>query len=202
MENQQQQIQLPSVYDPKIVEDYWYQFWLDHNLFQANNDKEKENHYSIVMPPPNITGSLHIGHALNNTLQDIMVRWKRMQGYDVLWLPGTDHAGIATQNVVEREIAKEGKTRYDLGREKFLERAWKWREKYGSNILNQLKKMGCSCDWSRLRFTLDEGLSKAVRKVFVTLYQEGLIYRSNYVTKAERRRYQTLLYRLFFKKFG
>jgi valyl-tRNA synthetase len=182
MENQQQQIQLPSVYDPKIVEDYWYQFWLDHNLFQANNDKEKENHYSIVMPPPNITGSLHIGHALNNTLQDIMVRWKRMQGYDVLWLPGTDHAGIATQNVVEREIAKEGKTRYDLGREKFLERAWKWREKYGSNILNQLKKMGCSCDWSRLRFTLDEGLSKAVRKVFVTLYQEGLIYRSNYVT--------------------
>ncbi|MFW6149376.1 MAG: valine--tRNA ligase [Atribacterota bacterium] len=176
-----QQGKLPSVYNPKTVEDYWYQFWTDNNLFQAKNNKNKKNNYSIVMPPPNITGSLHIGHALNNTLQDIMSRWKRMQGYDVLWLPGTDHAGIATQNVVERELAKEGKTRYDLGREKFIERAWQWREKYGSNILSQLKKIGCSCDWSRLRFTLDEGLSKAVRKVFVTLYEEGLIYRSNYV---------------------
>lgn len=182
MENHQyRQSQLPSVYNPKIVEDRWYQFWTKNNLFKAENSKNKEKNYSIVMPPPNITGSLHIGHALNNTLQDIIIRWKRMQGYNVLWLPGTDHAGIATQNVVEREIAKEGKTRYDLGREQFLERAWQWREKYGSNILKQLKKMGCSCDWSRLRFTLDEGLSKAVRKVFVTLYREGLIYRSNYV---------------------
>lgn len=179
--NQQLDDKLPKVYNPKIVEDRWYQFWMENNLFQAKNGEEKQKNYSIVMPPPNITGSLHIGHALNNTLQDIVIRWKRMQGFNVLWLPGTDHAGIATQNVVEREIAKEGKTRYDLGREKFLERAWQWRDEYGSNILNQLKKMGCSCDWSRLRFTLDEGLSKAVRKVFVTLYQEGLIYRSNYV---------------------
>jgi len=177
----QQQSQLQSVYNPKIVEDHWYQFWLENDLFTATENKDKRNNYSIVMPPPNITGSLHIGHALNNTLQDIIIRWKRMQGDNVLWLPGTDHAGIATQNVVEREIAKEGKTRHDLGREEFTKRAWQWREKYGSNILNQLKKMGCSCDWSRLRFTLDEGLSKAVRKVFVTLYQEGLIYRSNYV---------------------
>jgi len=181
MMEKQQQSQLQSVYNPKIVEDHWYQFWLENDLFTARNNKDKKNNYSIVMPPPNITGSLHIGHALNNTLQDIIIRWKRMQGHNVLWLPGTDHAGIATQNVVEREIAKEGKTRYDLGREEFTKRAWQWREKYGSNILNQLKKMGCSCDWSRLRFTLDEGLSKAVRKVFVTLYQEGLIYRSNYV---------------------
>ncbi len=181
MMEKQQQSQLQSVYNPKIVEDHWYQFWLENDLFTARENKDKKNNYSIVMPPPNITGSLHIGHALNNTLQDIIIRWKRMQGDNVLWLPGTDHAGIATQNVVEREIAKEGKTRYDLGREEFTKRAWQWREKYGSNILNQLKKMGCSCDWSRLRFTLDEGLSKAVRKVFVTLYQEGLIYRSNYV---------------------
>lgn len=172
---------LPTVYNPKAAEDHWYQFWIDNNLFQAKNNIEKEKNYSIVMPPPNITGSLHIGHALNNTLQDIVIRWKRMQGFNVLWLPGTDHAGIATQNVVEREIAKEGMTRYDLGREKFIERAWQWREEYGSNILNQLKKMGCSCDWSRLRFTLDERLSRAVRKVFVTLFKEGLIYRSNYV---------------------
>ncbi len=173
--------QLSSVYNPKEVEDRWYQFWLEHDLFRAENKKDKKLNYAIVMPPPNITGSLHIGHALNNTLQDIIIRWKRMEGYNVLWLPGTDHAGIATQNVVEREIAREGKTRYDLGREKFLERAWQWREEYGSNILNQLRKIGCSCDWSRLRFTLDEGLSKAVRKVFVTLFQEGLIYRSYYV---------------------
>lgn len=179
--DKKQQNKLQSVYNPKIVEDQWYKFWLDNNLFTAENNKKKEKNYSIVMPPPNITGSLHIGHALNNTLQDIIIRWKRMQGYNVLWLPGTDHAGIATQNVVEREIAKEGKTRYDLGREEFTRRAWQWREKYGSNILNQLKKMGCSCDWSRLRFTLDDGLSKAVRKVFVTLYEQGLIYRSNYV---------------------
>lgn len=172
---------LPSQYNPKNVEDKWYDFWTEKNIFLAKNGGNRKKNFSIVMPPPNITGSLHIGHALNNTLQDIMIRWKRMKGYNVLWLPGTDHAGIATQNVVEREIAREGKTRYDLGREKFIERAWKWREEYGSNILRQLKKMGCSCDWSRLRFTLDEGLSKAVRKVFVSLYQEGLIYRSDYV---------------------
>ena len=173
--------EIPSVYNPKIVEEKWYKFWLEKDYFKAKNKFNKENNYSIVIPPPNVTGSLHIGHALNNTLQDILIRWKRMEGYNTLWLPGTDHAGIATQNVVEREIAREGKSRDDLGREKFLERVWQWKEKYGNNIINQLKILGFSCDWSRTRFTLDDGLSKAVRKVFVQLYKEGLIYRENYV---------------------
>ncbi|MEN3189410.1 MAG: valine--tRNA ligase [Atribacterota bacterium] len=172
---------IQSVYNPRAVEEKWYKFWLEKNYFKAKIQFDKEKNYSIVIPPPNVTGSLHIGHALNNTLQDILVRWKRMEGYNTLWLPGTDHAGIATQNVVEREIAKEGKNRYDLGREKFLERVWQWKEKYGNNIINQLKRLGFSCDWSRLRFTLDEGLSRAVRRVFVQLYKEGLIYRENYV---------------------
>lgn len=170
-----------SVYNPKIVEEKWYKFWLEKDYFKAKNIFDKKNNYSIVIPPPNVTGSLHLGHALNNTLQDILIRWKKMEGYNTLWLPGTDHAGIATQNVVEKEIAKEGKSRYDLGREKFLERVWEWKEKYGNNIINQLKRLGFSCDWSRLRFTLDEGLSKAVKEVFVQLYKEGLIYRENYV---------------------
>ncbi len=173
--------EIPSVYNPKIVEEKWYKFWLEKDYFKAKNQFNKENNYSIVIPPPNVTGSLHIGHALNNTLQDILIRWKRMEGYNTLWLPGTDHAGIATQNVVEREIAREGKSRDDLGREKFLKRVWQWKEKYGNNIINQLKILGFSCDWSRTRFTLDDGLSKAVRKVFVQLYKEGLIYRENYV---------------------
>ena len=173
--------EIPSVYNPKIVEKKWYKFWLEKDYFKAKNDINRENNYSIVIPPPNVTGSLHIGHALNNTLQDILIRWKRMEGYNTLWLPGTDHAGIATQNVVEREIAKDGKRKEDLGRELFLEKVWEWKEKYGSNIVNQLKELGFSCDWSRLRFTLDEGLSKSVRKVFVQLYKEGLIYRENYV---------------------
>lgn len=173
--------EIPSVYNPKIVEEKWYKFWLEKDYFKAKNNFDKKNNYSIVIPPPNVTGSLHIGHALNNTLQDILIRWKKMEGYNTLWLPGTDHAGIATQNVVEKEIAKEGKSRHDLGREKFLERVWEWKEKYGNNIINQLKRLGFSCDWSRLRFTLDEGLSKAVKKVFVQLYKEGLIYRENYV---------------------
>lgn len=172
---------IPPVYDPRKVEEKWYKFWLEKNYFKAKIQFDKEKNYSIVIPPPNVTGSLHIGHALNNTLQDILVRWKRMEGYNTLWLPGTDHAGIATQNVVEREIAKDGKNRYDLGREKFLERVWEWKEKYGNNIINQLKRLGFSCDWSRLRFTLDEGLSRAVRRVFVQLFKEGLIYRENYV---------------------
>jgi len=173
--------EIPSVYNPKIVEEKWYKFWLEKDYFKAKNNFDKKINYSIVIPPPNVTGSLHIGHALNNTLQDILIRWKKMEGYNTLWLPGTDHAGIATQNVVEKEIAKEGKSRHDLGREKFLERVWEWKEKYGNNIINQLKRLGFSCDWSRLRFTLDEGLSKAVKKVFVQLYKEGLIYRENYV---------------------
>jgi len=170
-----------SIYNPKETEKNWYSFWVDKGYFQPKNNHDKDNRYSIVIPPPNVTGSLHIGHALNNTLQDILIRWKRMDGYNTLWLPGTDHAGIATQNVVEREIAKNGKSKEDLGREKFLERVWDWKVKYGNNIIEQLKKLGFSCDWTRLRFTLDDGLSRAVRKVFVQLYKEGLIYRENYV---------------------
>jgi valyl-tRNA synthetase len=149
---------------------------LDGGYFQALLDSQRPR-YCIVIPPPNITGSLHLGHALNNTLQDILVRWKRMQGYNTLWLPGTDHAGIATQNVVERQLKEEGKSREHLGRQKFIERVWQWREQLGRTIIEQLKRLGASCDWSRERFTLDEGLSEAVREVFVRLYEEGLIYR-------------------------
>ena len=137
--------------------------------------------FCIVIPPPNVTGMLHMGHALNNTLQDIMTRFRRMQGYNALWMPGMDHAGIATQNVVEQELAREGKTRHDLGREKFIERVWKWKEKYGGVIMNQLKRLGCSCDWERERFTMDEGLSRAVREVFVRLCHDGLIYQGDYI---------------------
>ena len=133
--------------------------------------------FVMVMPPPNVTGSLHMGHMLNNTVHDVIVRRKRMQGFNTLWLPGMDHAGIATQNVVERELRKEGLTRHDLGREKFVERVWQWKEQYGGIILKQIRRIGSSCDWSRERFTLDEGLSRAVREVFVRLYEEGLIYR-------------------------
>jgi valyl-tRNA synthetase len=167
-------------YDPVPIEDKWYQRWLDEGLFKADPSSPKPA-YSIVIPPPNVTGSLHVGHALDNTLQDILCRTKRMQGYEVLWVPGTDHAGIATQNVVERALAKEGLSRHDLGREKFVERVWKWKEQYGSTIINQLKKLGASCDWDKERFTMDEGLSKAVRKMFVDLYKKGLIYRGKYL---------------------
>src|SRR3972149_10356253 len=137
--------------------------------------------YSIVIPPPNVTGSLHIGHALNNTLQDILARFKRMDGFNVAWIPGTDHAGIATQNVVEKELIKEGIKRDDIGREEFIKRVWRWKEKKGGLIIKQLKKMGCSCDWQRERFTMDKGLSEAVNEVFIRLYEEGLIYRGNYI---------------------
>jgi len=171
---------LDKVYEPKTVEGKWYDFWMDNELFRADAESS-DPPYSIVIPPPNVTGSLHMGHALNNTLQDILIRTKRMQGYNVLWVPGMDHAGIATQNVVERQLAQEGKTRHDLGREKFIERVWKWREESGGAIINQLKRLGASCDWSRERFTMDEGLSKAVREVFYRLYHEGLIYRGDYV---------------------
>ncbi len=167
---------LPKAYEFKDVEPKWYKFWEDHNFFYADPDSPKPP-FCIVIPPPNVTGQLHMGHALNNTLQDILCRYKRLKGYEVLWVPGTDHAGIATQNVVERELAAEGKTRYDLGRERFIEKVWQWKEKYGNIIINQLKRLGASCDWSRQRFTMDEGLSRAVRIVFVRLYKEGLIYR-------------------------
>ncbi|MCM8823754.1 MAG: valine--tRNA ligase [Candidatus Omnitrophica bacterium] len=167
-------------YIPKDIEEKNYKIWLDKNYFYADVNSDKPS-FSIVIPPPNVTGSLHMGHALNNTLQDILSRYKRAKGFNVLWLPGCDHAGIATQNVVERELKKEGKKKEDLGREKFLERVWAWKEKYGSTIMHQLKRLGSSLDWSRERFTMDEGLSNAVKEVFIRLYNEGLIYRGNYI---------------------
>ncbi len=171
--------ELPKVYEPQQVEGRIYQMWEQNNCFNGDPDPKKKP-FSIVMPPPNVTGQLHMGHALDCTLQDILTRFKRMQGYSTLWLPGTDHAGIATQIKVEEELrVKEGKTRYDLGREKFLQRVWKWKEEYGSRIVEQQKKMGVSCDWSRSRFTMDEGCSKAVRETFCELYDKGLIYKGS-----------------------
>ncbi len=170
--------ELEKVYEPKSVEERWYQQWEQKGYFHATVPSDKPG-YSIVIPPPNITGVLHMGHALNNTLQDILCRWKRMAGYNVLWMPGTDHAGIATQNVVERQLAAEVKDRFELGREAFIERVWKWKGESGGQIIGQLKRLGASCDWERERFTMDAGLSKAVREVFVRLYQEKLIYRDN-----------------------
>ncbi|MFP3928070.1 MAG: valine--tRNA ligase [Desulfobacteraceae bacterium] len=171
---------LSKGYDPKDVEGKWYAYWEEKGLFKPDMDSEREP-FCIVIPPPNVTGSLHMGHALNNTLQDILCRYKRMRGFDVLWQPGTDHAGIATQNVVERDLAAKGISRHELGRERFVELVWEWKEKYGGVIINQLKRLGSSCDWSRERFTMDEGLSRAVREVFVQLYQEGLIYQGDYI---------------------
>lgn len=171
---------LTKVYEPRAAEAKWYQYWLDNDFFHAADSSSKKP-FSIVIPPPNVTGMLHMGHALNNVLQDICVRYKRMQGYNALWMPGMDHAGIATQNVVEQELAKEGLTRHDLGREKFIERVWEWKAKYGGVIIHQLKRLGCSCDWARERFTMDEGLSKAIREVFVRLYNDGLIYQGDYI---------------------
>ena len=168
--------ELAKSYDPKQVEDKIYEFWLNNNYFHAIVDKNKKP-YTIVMPPPNITGQLHIGHALDNTLQDILIRFRRMQGYSALWLPGTDHASIATEAKIVEAMRKEGITKEDIGREGFLERAWKWKDEYGSRITNQLRKLGVSCDWERERFTMDEGCSEAVKEVFVKLYNEGLIYR-------------------------
>ncbi|MFA6321247.1 MAG: valine--tRNA ligase [Candidatus Omnitrophota bacterium] len=172
--------ELPKAYNPQEVEDRLYKEWEAKGYFRAKPDSKKKP-YSIVIPPPNITGILHMGHALNDTIQDILIRFKRMQGFEAEWMPGTDHAGIATQNVVERKLAKDGKKRQDLGREKFIEEVWKWREEYGSTIIRQLKKLGCSCDWDRTRFTMDEGLSDAVLDVFIKLYEKGLIYRGNYI---------------------
>ena len=172
--------EIAKSYEPQEVEQKWYTLWEERGYFRA--DRESTNpSFSIAMPPPNVTGSLHMGHALNMTLQDILTRWERMKGSNVLWLPGTDHAGIATQNVVERQLAEQGKKRTDLGREEFERVVWQWKEEAESNILSQIRKLGCSCDWSRQRFTLDEGLSRAVREVFVQLYEEGLIYRGEYL---------------------
>ena len=163
-------------YDPKRVESRWYELWLERGYFTPLVADESPA-YSIVIPPPNITGSLHMGHALNTTLQDILIRWRRMQGFSALWVPGTDHAGIATQNVVEKQLLSEGLSREALGRDRFVQRIWEWKAASGGTIIEQLKRLGASCDWSRLRFTMDEGLSRAVREVFVRLYEEGLIYR-------------------------
>lgn len=168
---------LTKTYNPKDTQ-RWFDFWQEKNYFKAEIKPDKKP-YTIMIPPPNVTGSLHMGHALNNTMQDVLIRKKRMEGNSVLWLPGTDHAGIATQNVVEKELHKEGSTRHKLGREKFIERVWAWKEKYGNTIINQLKVLGCSCDFSRERFTMDEDYSLAVKEIFVQLYDEGLIYRDN-----------------------
>jgi len=173
-------MEFEKVYNHLEIEDKWYKFWLEKKYFEANNRSQKES-YVIVMPPPNITGILTMGHVLNNTFQDIIIRMKRMEGYEVLWLPGIDHAGIATQNVVEKEIAKEGKTRFDLGREEFLKRVWEWKEKYGDIILKQLKKLGVSCDFSRTKFTMDKELSDAVLEAFIKLYEKGMIYKGLYI---------------------
>ena len=172
--------QFDKAYEPHEVEKRWYEYWEKEKLFAAKDQSPQAN-YSIVIPPPNVTGVLHMGHALNNTMQDILCRYRRLRGDNVLWMPGTDHAGIATQNVVEKKLAAEGTDRHALGREKFVDAVWQWREKYGSAIINQLKRLGASCDWERERFTMDDGLSQAVRKVFVQLYDEGLIYRGNYI---------------------
>ena len=171
--------ELPKTYDPKAVEDKLYKFWVDSGFFHAEVNPDKKP-YTIVIPPPNVTGQLHMGHAFDETLQDILIRTKRMQGYEALWMPGTDHAGIATQIKVEENLRKEeGLTRYDLGREEFLKRVWAWKDKFGNRIISQLKKLGTSCDWDRERFTMDEGCSKAVREVFVNLYNKGLIYKGH-----------------------
>ena len=170
--------ELPKTYDPKDVENRLYRFWSESGYFHTERDPEKKP-FTIVMPPPNVTGQLHMGHAMDAAMQDVLIRFKRMQGYAALWVPGVDHAGIATQIRVEEELRKEGLTRYDLGREKFLERVWDWKKQYGNRIVEQQKKLGASCDWERARFTMDEGCSKAVREVFVSLYEQGLIYKGS-----------------------
>ncbi len=171
---------LPPQYNPQDVEQPRYEWWEAQRFFHAEPDPNRQS-YTIVIPPPNVTGILHMGHALNNTIQDILIRWKRMQGLNALWIPGTDHAGIATQNVVERALAKEGKRRDDLGRDAFIQRVWQWKEQSGNTIIQQLRRLGASCDWTRTRFTMDQGLSDAVAEVFVRLYDKGLIYRGQYI---------------------
>ena len=173
-------MQLKSVYEPHEIEKKLYNLWMEKDYFKVTPDKDKKP-FTILIPPPNVTGSLHMGHALDNTIQDMIIRFRRMQGYNTLWIPGTDHAGIATQNKVEKEIAEEGLTRKDLGREEFLKRVWSWKEKYGRNIVYQLQRLGVSCDWSRERFTMDEVCSIAVKTAFKTLFDKGLIYRGKYI---------------------
>src|SRR5688572_24533592 len=172
--------EIPKAYEPQAVEEKWYQFWLDQKCFVAEPSRvsEKRPAYSIVIPPPNVTGMLHMGHVLNNTIQDILSRKARMDGKEVLWLPGTDHAGIATEGMVSKQIWKEEKkSKRDIGREEFIKRVWQWKEKHGGIIIEQLKKLGCSCDWTRERFTMDPEYARNVQRVFVDLYKKGLIYR-------------------------
>ncbi|NQT87530.1 class I tRNA ligase family protein, partial [bacterium] len=171
---------LPTRYDPSSVEQRWYAVWEERGYFNADADPERTP-YTIVIPPPNVTGVLHLGHVLNNTIQDILIRWRRMQGYNALWQPGTDHAGIATQSVVERMLDAEGTNRHELGREKFVERVWEVKEKHLTIINQQLRRLGASLDWRRERFTMDEGLSHAVLDVFTRLYEKGLVYRGKYM---------------------
>ncbi|MYB63459.1 valine--tRNA ligase [Candidatus Poribacteria bacterium] len=171
---------LPKVYEPQSIEDKWYKFWQNHGFFHADSTSDKPP-YAIVIPPPNITGSLHVGHALDNTLQDCLIRWRRMEGYNVLWMPGTDHAGIVTELIMEQKLADEGTSRNELGRERFIERMWEWKDESADYIVSQLQQLGCSCDWERERFTLDDGLSEAVRTAFVNLFDQGLIYQDTYM---------------------
>src|SRR3984893_5646427 len=175
--------ELPKSYEPGAIETRWADYWIKEKLFSVKTPPEGETRpvFTLLLPPPNVTGRLHMGHMLNQTQMDIIVRWHRMRGFITLWLPGTDHAGIATQMMVERQLAKEGKKRRDLGREKFIERVWEWKKLYGGAILNQMKRLGASVDWDREYFTMDENLSRAVREVFVRLYEEGLIYRGKYI---------------------
>ena len=172
--------ELNKTYSPKEIEDKWYKVWEDNKYFAAKVEEGKDN-YSIVIPPPNVTGILHMGHVLNNSIQDTLIRWNRMQGKNTLWMPGTDHAGIATQNKVERKLADQGLTKEDLGREKFIDETWKWKEEHGGIITKQLRKLGASLDWDRERFTMDEGLSEAVKDIFIKLYNDGLIYQGEYM---------------------
>src|SRR5208282_6005692 len=169
--------EIPKQYDPKDAQDRWYEFWVQNGYFHADPASDRQA-YCIVIPPPNVTGALHLGHALNNTLQDVLIRWRRMQGYNVLWMPGTDHAGIATQTVVERRLRdEEKKTRHEIGREELVRRIWQWKDQYEKRILGQLKELGCSCDWQRTRFTLDPTCARAVRQTFFNMFRDGYIYR-------------------------
>ena len=175
--------ELPKAYEPGAIETRWAEYWVNEKLFHVETPAPGETRpvFTLLLPPPNVTGRLHMGHMLNQTQMDILVRWHRMRGFITLWLPGTDHAGIATQMMVERQLAKEGKKRRDMGREKFVERVWEWKRQYGGAILDQMKRLGASVDWGREYFTMDENLSRAVREVFVRLYEQGLIYRGKYI---------------------
>jgi len=171
-------MEISKTYSPQAIEKKWYQTWEERGYFSPRGEGKP---FTILIPPPNVTGILHIGHVLNNTLQDVVVRYHRMNGEPTLWLPGVDHAGIATQNMVEKQLAKEGKTRHQIGREALVEKIWEWKHEKGGIILDQLRLLGASCDWSRLRFTMDEMLSRAVKEVFVSLYEDGLIYKGKYI---------------------